>query len=389
VESANRQRVTDAPETDEELRETAERLLGLASWRLTDWASEPGLDDVTSARRVAIANEIRGYSGPRDRRSKRVGTSEAFTILSRADIRALPRVSWLVAGLVQTSGLIILGGDGGIGKSAIAIDWAASVATGRAWNGRAVRLGNVLYIAGEGAEGIESRLAAWESVAGVQIPDDRMSFVAEGFNLSNERAVEYAVEQVRAREYGLIIVDTLSQLASVTSENDNAELSKVLNQAKAIRLARPGASVVVVHHTGKGGRLRGASAIRDNADSVIVARETGTNLGGFYLTTENEHDGKQKNGRAERIDGLWLDEVGGSIVVRMGGRDPLSQAILAVVADGAEHSGVEFYAACVAASVTEQKAVRRRLADLVASGNLTHNGAATTAARWQLGQPSS
>lgn len=307
-----------------------------------------------------------------------------FVVLTRADIRAMPRVGWLIGGLVQTSGLVILAGNGGVGKSAVALDWSASIASARDWHGRKVRGGNVLYIAGEGVEGIEERLVAWESVTGVAIPEERLEFVAENFSLANKAAVDYAREVVKERHYSLVVLDTLSQLAGLENENDNAEMSRVMAQAKAIRQARPGTTVLIVHHSSKAGGVRGASTLRNNADAVIVALADTSGVG-FHLTTENTSDGKQKNGAAERLDGFWLDEAAGSVVVRRGGQTV--QDILNLMADGAEYSGNDIWAGVNAlATAAEKKAIMRTVGDLVASGKLTHNGGKTTAARWRLGQ---
>jgi hypothetical protein len=309
-----------------------------------------------------------------------------FRILSRADLRRLPRVSWLIEGLIQTSGLVVLAGDGGIGKSAIAIDWAATIAAGiDKWHGRKVASGsNVLYVAGEGVEGFEDRLQAWEAANGRTIPEERMGFISEGFSLSSERATVHLEMAVRERDYALVILDTLSQLSSVDNENDNAELSRVLNAARSIRQARPGTTVMIVHHVSKGGRVRGASAIRNNADAVIVARaDAGANVSTFSLTTEHEFDGKQKNGPAETIDGFWLDSLGAGVIVRRGGADDISRAILSVLQDGQDHDGNDFYIAALAADDATKKAVRRRLKDLVDAGTAVASGVGK-AARWKL-----
>jgi RecA-family ATPase len=54
-------------------------------------------------------------------------------------------------------------GDPGSGKTFIALNVAASVATGIAWNGQNVKQGSGFYIAGEGFSGISRRLAAWSN----------------------------------------------------------------------------------------------------------------------------------------------------------------------------------------------------------------------------------
>lgn len=342
-------------------------------WRISEY----------NANRVDVETFDDGSSGAV---SSNASSNSPFMILTRTDLRRMPRVSWLVDGLIQTSGLVVLAGDGGIGKSAIAIDWAASLAAGRdAWHGKRVIAGgaSVLYVAGEGVEGVEDRLAAWEVWTGVSIPDERLEFVSEGFSLSDERAA-FAMElAVKERDYALVILDTLSQLSSVENENDNAELSKVLNVARGIRQARPGTTVLIVHHISKGGRVRGASAIRNNADAVIVARaDGGVNVSTFSISTEHEHDGKQKNGPAETMDGFWLDSVASGVVVKRGGSDAMGRAIDGVLADGLDHDGNEFYVACVAADDATKKVVRRRLQKLVDDGLVVVTGARQTT-RWR------
>jgi hypothetical protein len=43
------------------------------------------------------------------------------------------------------------------------VDWAASVATVRPWQGRKTVKRRVLYVVGEGAFGFKGRAAAWET----------------------------------------------------------------------------------------------------------------------------------------------------------------------------------------------------------------------------------
>lgn len=321
------------------------------------------------------------------RGQSRVSTEEAlpFKILTRSDLRSMPRVSWLIGGLVQTSGIVVLAGDGGIGKSAVVIDWAASIAAGRAdWHGKSVQQGSVLYVAGEGVEGFEDRLDAWEQMTGATIPEDRMHYVAEGFSLSDPKAVEYMRRMILENDYALVVLDTFSQLSAVENENDNSEVARVLSTARDIRQARPGTTVIIVHHVSKNGAVRGASAIRNNADAVIVAKaDSGMNVSTFTLTTEHEHQGKQKNATAESIDGFWLDSVGNGVVVKRGGADDLSRALGVVLSDGQPHNGNEFYVAAVATDDATKRAVRRRLDQMVTDGSVIKTGTSQTT-RWHL-----
>ncbi|MDQ0645653.1 AAA family ATPase [Microbacterium murale] len=306
-----------------------------------------------------------------------------FKILTRADLKALPRPDWLIEGLVQESGIVVLAGEGGLGKSFLAIDWACRLATGENWFGRKVKRGRVLYVAGEGVEFFDDRLTAWEEYNSLRVPDERLQYVREGFTLSDPASVEYMRQAVTERAYDLVILDTLSQLAEVENENDNAQLAAIMRQARAIRQARPGCSVLIVHHTNKGerGKVRGASAIRSNADAVIVARASEGDT--FKLSTKLEHDGKQKNGVAEVLPGFHLLDAGLSAVVeRQGAADPDAQAIEQVLANPGEHAISEFLIARGENDPATAKRIKRKLGDLAEAGRVVVTGS-TSARRWQ------
>ena len=69
---------------------------------------------------------------------------------------------FLVDGLFESDTLAMLFGEPEHGKSFVALDVAACVASGAAYHGRSVRQGPVIYIAGEGRNGLRRRLSAWE-----------------------------------------------------------------------------------------------------------------------------------------------------------------------------------------------------------------------------------
>ncbi|MBS7698687.1 MULTISPECIES: AAA family ATPase [unclassified Chelatococcus] len=66
-------------------------------------------------------------------------------IMNRA---ALPR-SWIVPELIPDRTVSSIGGDGGLGKSQIALQLAVAVATGRPWLGMEVAAGPALYLSAE------------------------------------------------------------------------------------------------------------------------------------------------------------------------------------------------------------------------------------------------
>ncbi len=67
---------------------------------------------------------------------------------------------------------------------------------------------------------------------------------------------------------GLVVLDTLSGLGPMESENDNAEVGKYFPAIR--RIAQSGSSVLILHHHGhNSSRPRGASAIVQSVDAYI------------------------------------------------------------------------------------------------------------------------
>ncbi len=81
----------------------------------------------------------------------------ADRILARSALRDLPDPQPLISNVIDQGTVALLYGKWGTGKSFIAQDWAASVATSRPWQGRATEQRRVLYIAAEGAFGLKGR----------------------------------------------------------------------------------------------------------------------------------------------------------------------------------------------------------------------------------------
>jgi hypothetical protein len=107
-----------------------------------------------------------------------------FTLKKLRDVE-IREPEFLVRGLVETDSVAVVFGDPGGGKSFLALDLVACVASGRAFHGRPVRSGPVVYIAGEGHNGIRRRLSAWEKQTGTDL-DDAPFFLS----LSAARLVE-------------------------------------------------------------------------------------------------------------------------------------------------------------------------------------------------------
>jgi hypothetical protein len=136
-------------------------------------------------------------------------------------LSGLPRPSWLVDGLLPTRSVTMLYGPPKSGKSFVAIDLAACVATGRPWMGQPTKQGTVLYVVGEGASGVILRQEAWSMYHGVSDLDNIVWYPAAVnlFAADSGLALADPAADIAA---DLVVIDTLARCA-VGAEESSAK----------------------------------------------------------------------------------------------------------------------------------------------------------------------
>lgn len=306
------------------------------------------------------------------------GIDGKLVLTTEAEIHSRPAPEWWVEGLIQKGTIAILASPGGLGKTFLSIHLSRCIATGMMFYRRPVQTGRVLYVIAEGTSAFGVRTRAWDSYFNNAPPAGSIAYVESGVNLASEASVTRLADLVRDGEYDFIILDTLSQLGGIENENDASQAKRALQAAKRVRDAREGATVLIVHHTdARATKARGSTVIRDNADTVIMARGKSS---GFTLTTDAEHGGKQKDGSATEIKGLAIQEHLDSAVVVWTGKtaaDPWWTAMLPLLEDGEAVSGTKLRDACgVTASVgSEYTKWTRYMKELVANQVVIKGGA--------------
>lgn len=233
----------------------------------------------------------------------RRATGLAERLLSRADLKTLPDPEPLIDNVLDQGSVALLYGRWGTGKSFIAIDWAASVATGRVWQGRATERRRVLYVAAEGAFGLKGRMSAWETGwQQIVAAEDTFDVLPQPVNLTNFGQVAELCALIDQNGYGLIVVDTLARCMVGADENSAKDCGQVVDALTRLRQATPdGRGVVLgVHHTGKDGKtFRGSSVFEAGADTVYSVTPDG---GLIVLDREKRKDGPQHDRHELRID---------------------------------------------------------------------------------------
>lgn len=205
-------------------------------------------------------------------------------------------------------------GPSGSGKTFVVLDMMLHVAAGRSeWNGFKVHPGPVVYLAGEGHQGLRARIAAWKRHN--QVDKLNMWLSRAGTDLNTAEGYQLVLEAVRAlpERPVCIIVDTLHRF--LAGDENSAQDAKTMIDA-CVSLSREfGCSVILVHHTGVSEeaqhRARGSSAWRGALDaefSVVPAKEAGDPL---QLVQRKQKDAELSDPmwmRLTRVDLDWIDE---------------------------------------------------------------------------------
>lgn len=214
-------------------------------------------------------------------------------IMSRSELEELPPINPLIPGWLSTPSAAILVGKYGLGKTAVTLAMACSVATGTRFLGLEVKQARVLYIVGEGVRGIPQRFRAWEKAWGVKVPDSEllvMDRFAQGGSLRDPQTWEQITELCLEHGVKFVVLDTLSALASDSDETKDAPaIVRGLNDlAQQID-----GTALLVHHPGWGSekRARGGSQLHANLDEVLILSSASDESEYLSVTVDKSKDG--------------------------------------------------------------------------------------------------
>jgi hypothetical protein len=208
---------------------------------------------------------------------------EGYPAVDWRSLATAPATEWLVDGWLPEASIGFLYGEPSSGKSFVALDLAARMATGRPWFGLAVRPGPALWIVGEGFGGVGARIAAWRREHGPGAADHPLEVVDGVPPLTLEHAHEYhrifaGFAQRHDTAPRLCWIDTFAQ-GLLGGENEDSAVLPALRLMSDLR-RRYGSSVWALAHPRKrtasdGDRpmtaadLRGHGALRGNVDGLI------------------------------------------------------------------------------------------------------------------------
>lgn len=226
----------------------------------------------------------------------------ADRILTRSAVRELADPEPLIDNVLDKATTALLYGKWATGKSFLAMDWGASVGTGRNWQGRRVSKCRVLYVVGEGAYGFKGRLDAWEAGWRTHIQDGELDILPSAVNLTRPLDVANLAALISWGGYGFVILDTLARCMVGADENSAKDCGIVVDSMARLLASTPdGRGVVLgVHHAGKDGKtLRGSSAFEGAADTVYF---TSRDARAIVVNREKRKDGPEGDRHELKID---------------------------------------------------------------------------------------
>lgn len=203
------------------------------------------------------------------------------SLLIRADQLSYSPTKWLLKYLLPQGAIGSVFGQSGGGKSFSALDFGLCIATDRDWfDHKLKQSGPVIYVCGEGQDGIAKRMTAWSKHHGISLEGVPFYVTKAPVLFLEDDHVEGLLSAINAvtDEHGapvLIIIDTLNRNFGAGDENSTKDMTRFINALTQVNKTL-GCSICVVHHTGKDAEkgARGSSALRAAMDFEISLRVT-------------------------------------------------------------------------------------------------------------------
>lgn len=214
---------------------------------------------------------------------------------------------WLIDDWLPKSGIAAIYGHPGCGKSFLAIDMAAHIASGEPWAGRHVEQGLVVYVVAEGQTGFRNRLFAMQR-AGKIAPDAPFVFIPCPIDMQapdgDLKALMETIAQVteQARQpLALLVIDTLSKTFGAGKENTD-DMAGYIANCQRVSSAFD-CLTAIVHHRPKDSEsrdLRGHSSLRGGIETAILV-EAGDIKTATTLKQKDGEDNMAVRFKLERV----------------------------------------------------------------------------------------
>jgi len=200
------------------------------------------------------------------------------SFINANDLSHLPAPVYLIPEYpIYERGFNLIFGASNVGKTFFALDISGRVAQEHV----------VIYIAGEGLFGFDYRWICWKNY--YNLDSDQLVFFTRPLQIMDEDEVNEFVEQLLELSPALVVIDTLARSAIGIEENSAKEIGTFIQRCDVIR-TRLDCAILLIHHTGKSGQMRGSTALYAAADSVLALKNEDN-----VITVRNDYEGDGKN----------------------------------------------------------------------------------------------
>jgi DNA repair protein RadA/Sms len=158
----------------------------------------------------------------------------------------------VLGGGLVSGGVVLLGGDPGIGKSTLLLQAMAAL-------GSSGKLGRALYVTGE------------ESVEQVALRAQRLGLVNATVELLAEVQLQAIVGAIRTLQPGVVVIDSIQTVYTEALESAPGSVAQVREcAAQLTRLAKQNAiTIILVGHVTKEGAIAGPRVLEHIVDTVL------------------------------------------------------------------------------------------------------------------------
>lgn len=244
-------------------------------------------------------------------------TDDKITLRSLDYLRKhRPPVKFLIRDWIQENTVSLIVGPSNSGKSAVVLDMLCTMAAESSpyesdhtmWVNQKAKRRNILYIAGEGIDGVTNRVAAWEEQHGRQV-GKHMIFKEEAFKFQSPESSWYRLgESIINNNIDVVVFDTLAMMMTGMEENSNDDMGQVVAWLQNLQV-NTGATIILIHHTTKSTENvtpRGASALTGAVASQVLVQkrdmetldeDTRERFKSEYITPIRVSVTKQKDGK--------------------------------------------------------------------------------------------
>ena len=238
------------------------------------------------------------------------------------ELKNLPKVEWLVDGVLANKGIATIYGASGSSKSFLAIDLCMNLALGNAWfEIPVITKIPVVYVALEGFTGVAKRLQGW--CQHYKWYPNNLEITKDELLLAENKSVDEFISFYKGREFsgGIVIIDTLNNACPNIDENHAGAMGGVIYNIKRIQKELD-CTVLIIHHSGKNEEngMRGSSSLKASMDSVLHVTQSKAGLCHWVL--EKSKDSECGVGYSYRLEEIEINDETTCVIREVGGHEP-------------------------------------------------------------------